>query len=100
MADGAVPLQAVDDGGAREVVADEPHAALGVELLPVVGDDAARLLTTVLQRVQAERGDGRGIGVAKNAEDPAFLAESVIAIAQITGTTKLLVAKPLVLVEP
>ena len=72
-------LEAVDDAGLVEVVADEAEVALGVELLAVVADDAGSFLAAVLQRVQAESGDGRGIGVPKNTEDPAFLAESVVA---------------------
>ena len=44
----------------------------------VVGDDAARLLAAVLQRVQAERDEIRGIGHADHAEDAAFLAQLVV----------------------
>ena len=65
-----------------EVVADEAHAALGVELLAVVGDDAAGFLSAMLEGVQAERGDGGGVGVPEDAEDPAFLAESVVVVAR------------------
>ena len=83
-----------------EVVADEAQAALGVELLAVEGDDAAGFLAAMLQGVQAERGDGRGIGVAEDAEDPAFLAESVVAVAQIAGPWSFVVVKPFGLVEP
>ena len=81
VADGDVALQPLDHGGAGEVVADEAHAALGVELLTVVGDDAAGFLPAMLQRVQSQRGDGRGFRVPENTEDPAFLAESVVAVA-------------------
>ncbi len=73
-----IALEAVDDAGLVEVVADEAEATLGVELGAVIGDDAGRLLAAVLERVQAERGQGRGIGVPKNTEDPAFLAESIV----------------------
>ena len=89
VADGDAALEAVDDGGAGEVVADEAHAALGVELLAVVGDDAAGFLPAMLQSVQSERRDGGGIGVPKNTEDPAFLAESVVAVSQIAGASSL-----------
>ncbi len=47
-----------------------------------------------------ERGDGRRLGVAKNAEDPAFLAESVVAVPQIAWALKLRIAKLFGLVEP
>ena len=93
VADGDVALQALDDAGAAEVVADEAHAALGVELPAVVGDDAAGFLSAVLEGVQAERGDGGGVGVPKNTKDPAFLAESVVVVAR--GSRSRFVARPL-----
>ena len=77
MADGGGAGQAVDHLAAGEVVADEAHAALGVEALAVEGDDAGGLLAAVLQRVQAERGDGGGVGMAEDAEHAAFLAQPV-----------------------
>ena len=43
----------------------------------VEGDDAGGFLAAMLERMQAERGDGGGIGMAENAEHPAFLAEAV-----------------------
>ena len=43
----------------------------------VEGDDARGLLAAVLQSVQSERGDGGGLGMAEDAEHPAFLAERV-----------------------
>ena len=64
-----------------EVVADEAEAALGVELLAVVGDDAAGFLAAMLEGVQAERGERRRILVAEDAEDAAFLAQPVVAVA-------------------
>ena len=69
--------QAVDDLAPREGVADEAEAALGVEALAVVADDAGGLLAAVLQGVQAERGDGGGVGVSVDAEHAAFLAQPV-----------------------
>ena len=65
-----------------KVVADEAHAALGMELLAVVGDDSARFLAAVLERVQAKGRDRCGFGVPKNTEDPAFLAESIVVVAR------------------
>ena len=89
VADGDVALQALDDAGAGEVVADEAHAALGVELPAVEGDDAAGFLAAMLEGVQAERGDGGGFGVPKNTKDPAFLAESVVAVARDSRASEL-----------
>ena len=48
-----------------------------METLAVEGDDAGGLLAAVLQRVQAERGDGGGVGMAEDAEHAAFLAQPV-----------------------
>ena len=48
-----------------------------VELLAVIGDDARRFLAAMLQRVQAERGQRRRVGVAKDPEDAAFLVEMI-----------------------
>ena len=77
MADRGGAGQAVDHLAAGEVVADEAHAALGVEALAVEGDDAGGLLAAVLERVQAERGDGGGVGMAEDAEHAALLAQPV-----------------------
>ena len=78
MADGDVALQAVDDALGVEVVADQAHAAFGMKLLAVEGDDAAGFLAAMLERMQAERGQGRRVGVAQDAEDTAFLVEAVV----------------------
>ena len=56
----------------------------------------AGLLAAMLQGVQAERGDRRGIVVPKNAEDPAFLAQSVIAVSQIARARELRLASGVV----
>ena len=42
VADGDMALEAADDVGLVEVVADEAEAALGMELVAVEGDDAGR----------------------------------------------------------
>ena len=77
MADGRIAGQAVDDIALGKGVADQAEPALGVKALAVEGDDAAGLLAAMLERVQAERGDGGRVRVAENAEDAAFLAEPV-----------------------
>src|SRR3984893_2032546 len=78
VADGVVAGQALDHLAPREGVADEAEPALRMEAGAVVGDDARRLLAAVLKRVQAERGDGGGVGVAVDAEHAAFLAQPVV----------------------
>ena len=77
MADRGVAGQAVDHLAAGEGVADEAEAAFAVEAAAVEGDDAGGFLAAMLEGVQAERGDGGGIGVAEDAEHAAFLAERV-----------------------
>src|SRR5690606_5939009 len=78
MADGPVARQPVDDGALGERVADEAHVPLGMEALTVERDDAAGLLAAMLQGVQTEDGEGRGILMAEDAEDAALLAELVV----------------------
>ena len=63
--------------GVGEMVADEAELALGVELAAVEADDARRFLAAMLQRVEAERRERRGVGVAQNAEHPALFAQGV-----------------------
>ena len=77
MADGLLALELVDDARFREGVADEAQPALRMEALAVERDDARRLLATMLQSMEAERGQRRGIGMAVDAEDAAFLPQPV-----------------------
>ena len=49
-----------------------------VELRAVEGDDAGRLLAAMLERVQAEGGQGGGVRMAEDAEDAALLVELVV----------------------
>jgi hypothetical protein len=77
VADGRKAEEALDRGAVREGVADEAELLLRVEDAPVEGDDAGRLLAAVLEGMKAERGDGRGIRMAEDAEDAAFLAQGV-----------------------
>jgi hypothetical protein len=46
-------------------------------MLAIGGGDARRLLAAVLQRVEAEVGLTRGIGVAVNGDDAAFFVELI-----------------------
>ena len=77
MADGGVAGQALDHFAAGEGVADEAEPAFGVEAAAVEGDDAGGFLAAMLEGVQAERGDGGGLGMAEDAEHAAFLAQRV-----------------------
>jgi hypothetical protein len=63
---------------AGEGVADEAHVAFGVEALAVEGGDAAGFLAAMLQGVQAQGGDGRGVADAEHAEHAALQAQGVV----------------------
>jgi hypothetical protein len=78
VADGAAARQPIDDGLLGEGVADQADMALDVELGAVIGDDARRLLAAVLERMQAERDDGRRVLPAEDPEHPAFVVEMVV----------------------
>ena len=54
--------------------------AFDMELAAVIGDDAGRLLAAMLQRMQAERDDGRRVLPAENAEHAAFVVEMVVGL--------------------
>ena len=71
------PGQTIDHFPPGEGVADETEATFGVEPFSIEGNNPGSFLAAVLKRVQAERGDRRGVGMAENSEDPAFLAETV-----------------------
>ncbi len=77
MADGRRAGQAVDHPAVGEGVADQAEPPLGMKTPAVEGDDAGGFLAAMLERMQAERGDGGGIGMAENAEHAAFLAQAV-----------------------
>ena len=77
MADCGVAGQAIDHLAARKGVADEAEATLGVETLAVEADDAGGFLAAMLQRVQAERGNRRGVGVAEDTEYAALFTQPI-----------------------
>ena len=58
-------------------VGDQSHGAVGVEVLAVGGHDAGRLLSAMLQGVQAEIGKLLGLGVGVDGNHAAFFAEFV-----------------------
>ena len=49
-----------------------------LEVGAVEAGDAGRFLAAVLERVQAERDEARGVVGTPNAENPAFLAQLVV----------------------
>jgi hypothetical protein len=69
--------QTLDHLPAREVVAHEAQAPLGMEPFAVERDDARRLLPAMLESMQAERGDGGRVRMPEDAEDAAFFPQPV-----------------------
>src|SRR5262249_36172870 len=65
---------------AAEDVADEAGMALRHEVPVVEGHDACGFLSAMLQRMEAKNGQGRGIGVAENAENPTLLVRLIVLI--------------------
>ena len=57
------------------MIADEAQSPLAMEAARVEGDDAGRLLSAMLKRVQAQRRDGRRVLEVENAEDAAIFAQ-------------------------
>ena len=60
-----------------ERVGDLPHRPRDAHLAPVGGDDARALLAAMLQRVQAEVGEVRRLGMPEDPEDAAFVFEFI-----------------------
>ena len=77
MADGGVAGQAHRHVGAGEVLADQAQIAFVMEAA-VIADDAAAFLAAVLQPVQTERGEDRGVLAAEDAKNPALFAGLVV----------------------
>ena len=74
MADSGPSPQALDHPPVTKNIAHQADAAVSVKLRFVMGDDTGRFLASVLQRVQTERGQGRRLVMAENAEDGTFFA--------------------------
>ena len=77
MADGGRARQALDHLAAGEGVADEAEAPFAVEAAAVEGNDAGGLLAAVLEGVQAESRQRRGVLVTEHAEHAALLSQRV-----------------------
>ena len=78
VADGNGALEAFDRLLIAEGLADLARPAQAVELLAVGGDDAGGLLAAMLEGMQAERGMRGRVGMAGDAEHPAFLMQLVV----------------------
>ena len=60
-----------------EDLGDVPHPPVADERLAVGGHDAGRLLATVLERIERQVRQRRGLGVTVDAHDPALFVELV-----------------------
>jgi hypothetical protein len=49
-----------------------------MEMMAVEADDAGGLLAAMLERMQTEGGQGRGVGMIEDAEDAALLVQPVL----------------------
>ena len=61
-----------------EVVGDQPHGLVDLDLAGLERGDACRLLPAVLQSVDAQVGDVRRLRVAEDAEHATFVVELVV----------------------
>jgi hypothetical protein len=77
--DGHRAFEPVDDIRVVEVVADEAEVALDVELLAIIGDDAGRFLSAMLQGVEPERRDRCCVWMSEYTEHAALFAQPVVA---------------------
>jgi hypothetical protein len=59
------------------MIADQAHAALGMEAQAVEGDDARCFLAAMLQGMQAKGRQRRRIGMTQDAEDAALFMQRV-----------------------
>src|SRR6185437_13898848 len=77
MSDGTVTRQSIELVF-TERISHVAHRAFEDQLRAVSRNDAARFLAAMLQRVQSEIGQPRGIGVAIDAKDAALFAQLVV----------------------
>jgi hypothetical protein len=61
-----------------EHVADKAGMALRYELRAVIADDSRRFLSAMLKGMESERHELSRVGIAEDAENPAFLVEFVV----------------------
>ena len=77
MADRPMALQPVHHPLILEILPHQPDAAMRVEALAIMGDNAGRGLAAMLQRMQPQRGQRPGIGMVPDPEHAAFIVRPV-----------------------
>ncbi|WOL03560.1 hypothetical protein Cni_G12280 [Canna indica] len=83
MAYGGGADESLELGSIREDLGDEAEAGARVQVGAIRGDDAGAFLPTVLQSVQTQVAQFRGLRVADYAEDAALLSRLVAEIEQV-----------------
>ncbi len=78
MADGICAAQIFRMAVLAENIANQAEVALGHELPAIETDDSGGFLTPMLQRMQAQRGQGAGIFVPEDPKHAAFLVQFVV----------------------
>src|SRR5215469_5053936 len=78
MADARMARQPRDHFLGAKIFADQAESAMGMKLFTVIDDDSGRFLAAMLQRVQTQRSQRRGFGVAVDPENAALLPEMVV----------------------
>ena len=78
MADRGAAGELAHDLVAVEIAGDVAHRPVRMELRAVEAGDAGRFLAAVLERVEAQRDEARGVVGTPDAEHAAFLAELVV----------------------
>jgi len=78
VADTGFSLQGFNSFLVAKCVIDKAERTLGVELLVITGDNAARFLAPVLKRVKSERYVRRRIVMVINAENSAFIVKFIV----------------------
>ena len=78
VSDGKMTRQPVQYTFAGEHIGHVPHCGVAKHVFTVAGNDAAALLTPVLQGMQAQRGEFRRISIPVNAEDAAKVFDTLV----------------------
>jgi len=87
VADGDAAGQLLDDPGIAEIVADQTHAAVRMEAGAVEAGDPSGFLSAMLQGVQPQRGDGRGIRDVPDSENATLLMQRVVVTRVVSART-------------
>jgi hypothetical protein len=85
MANGGPARQAFYDRFRVEMIANKAQTTLCVKLAAIESHNSSRFLAAVLKRMKADCGNGCGIGMIENTENPAFFVQPILARAEEPG---------------